>query len=63
MDDQLVAHALSLVLDDIRVCKWVTAEVDRRLGRKGPQDLEFWRTYTTVTNDLIDAVRAKNDAG
>ncbi|MDA9529793.1 hypothetical protein [Bradyrhizobium sp. CCBAU 25338] len=63
MDDQLVTHALSLVLDDIRVCKWVTAEVDRRLGRKGPQDLEFWRTYTTVTNDLIDAVRAKNDAG
>lgn len=61
MDDELVAHALSLVLDDLRVCEWVTAEVDKRLGRKRPQDLEFWRTYTVVTNELLDAVRAKND--
>ncbi|MGY4366824.1 hypothetical protein ACVW1A_002889 [Bradyrhizobium sp. LB1.3] len=62
MDDELVAHALSLVLDDLRVCEWVTAEVDRRLGRKGPQDLEFWRMYTIVTNELLDAVRTKNEA-
>jgi len=62
MDDELVAHPLSLVLDDLRVCEWVTAEVDRRLNRMGPQDLEFWRTYTVVTNELLDAVRARNDA-
>ncbi|MCK1326348.1 hypothetical protein IVA94_36905 [Bradyrhizobium sp. 156] len=59
MDADLVAHSLLLVLDDLRLCEWVTAEVDRRLDRKGPQDLEFWRTYTVVTNELLDAVRAK----
>jgi hypothetical protein len=63
MDDELIAHALSLVLDDLRVCECITAEVDKRLGRKGPQDHEFWRMYTVVSNELLDAVRAKNEAG
>ncbi|WP_128928755.1 hypothetical protein [Bradyrhizobium guangxiense] len=62
MDDELVAHALSLVLDDPRIGDWVTVEADKRLGRKGPEDVEFWRTYTAVTNELLDAVRAKNNA-
>jgi hypothetical protein len=63
MDHELIAHALSLVLDDTRVCEWITSEVDKRLGRSGPQDHEFWRMYTVVSNELLDAVRAKNDAG
>jgi len=63
MTEELVAHALSLILDDPRIGEWVTAEADKRLGRKGPEDVEFWRTYTVVTNELLDAVRAKNDAG
>jgi len=62
MDDELVAHALSLILDDPRVGEWVTAEADKRLGRKGPEDIEFWRTYTIVTNELIAAVLTKNEA-
>jgi hypothetical protein len=62
MDDELITHALSLVLDDVRVCEWITAEVDKRLGRKGPQDREFWRMYTVVANELLNAVRAKNAA-
>lgn len=62
MDDELVAHALSLILDDPRIGEWVTAEADKRLGRKGPEDVEFWRTFTVVTNELLDAVRAKNNA-
>jgi hypothetical protein len=36
-------------------------KVDKRLNRKGPQDVEFWATYTTVTNELLDAVRQKNE--
>lgn len=50
MDDELVAHALSPDLNDLRVCDWVTAEVDRSLNRMGPQDPEFWQTYTAVIN-------------
>jgi hypothetical protein len=38
-----------------------TGEVDKRLKRKGPQDYEFWSMYTTVTNELLDAVRKKNE--
>lgn len=60
MDDELVAYTLSLVLDDLRVCKGITVEVNNRLGRKGPQDGEFWRTYTAVANELLDAARSKN---
>jgi len=33
----------------------LTGEVDKRLGRKGPQDHEFWKTYTQVTNELLEA--------
>jgi hypothetical protein len=55
MDEQLIAHALALILDDIRVGEWATGEVDKRLGRKGPQDHEFWKTYTQVTNELLEA--------
>ena len=62
MDGELISHALSLVLDDVRVCEWITAQVDKRLGRKGPQDHGFWRMYTVVANELLDAVRAKNAA-
>lgn len=61
MDDELVTYALNLILDDLRVGECVTAEVDKRLGRQGPQDHEFWAMYTTVTNELLDAVRKKND--
>jgi hypothetical protein len=61
MNDELVAYALNLFLDDLRVGEWVTSEVDKRLGRQGPQDHEFWAMYTTVTNELLDAVRKKNE--
>lgn len=61
MDDELVAYALSLILDDLRVCKCIVAEVNNRLGRKGPQDGEYWRMYTVVANNLIDAARARNE--
>jgi hypothetical protein len=61
MDDELIAYVLALILDDIRIGEWVCSEVDRRLNRKGPQDHEFWRMYTTVTNELLDAVRKKNE--
>jgi hypothetical protein len=61
MDDDLVAHALALILDDVRIGEWATSEVDKRLSRKGPQDHEFWAMYTTVCNELLDAVRKKNE--
>jgi hypothetical protein len=61
MDDGLVDYALARILDDIRIGEWVTGEVDKRLKRKGPQDHEFWSMYTTVTNELLDAVRKKNE--
>jgi hypothetical protein len=52
---------LARILDDIRIGDWATREVDKRLKRKGPQDYEFWAMYTTVTNELLDAVRRKNE--
>jgi hypothetical protein len=61
MDDELVDYALALILDDIRIGEWVTGEVDKRLKRNGPQDCEFWAMYTTVTNELLDAVRKRNE--
>lgn len=61
MDDDLVNYALARILDDIRIGEWVTSEVDKRLKRKGPQDHEFWAMYTSVTNELLDAVRKKNE--
>src|SRR5882724_1445539 len=61
MDDELVNYALARILDDIRIGEWATGEVDKRLKRKGPQDHEFWVMYTTVTNELLDAVRKKNE--
>jgi hypothetical protein len=61
MDDDLVNYALSRILDDIRIGEWITEEVDKRLKRSGPQDHEFWAMYTTVTNELLDAVRKKNE--
>jgi hypothetical protein len=61
MDADLVTYALNLILDDLRVGEWVTSGVDRRLGRQGPQDYQFWAMYTTVTNELLDAVRKKNE--
>jgi hypothetical protein len=61
MDDELVTYALNLILDDLRIGEWVTSEVDKRLGRQGPQDHQFWAMYTTVTNELLDAVRKKNE--
>lgn len=62
MDDELVAHALSLILDDPRIGEWVTAEADKRLGRKGPEDVEFWKAHAIATNELINAVLARNEA-
>ena len=61
MDDELVDYALARILDDIRIGEWATGEVDKRLKRRGPQDHEFWAMYTTVTNELLDAVRKKNE--
>jgi len=61
MDDELVNYALAQILDDIRIGEWVTGEVDKRLKRKGPQDHEFWAMYTTVANELLDAIRKKNE--
>jgi hypothetical protein len=61
MDDELVDYALARILDDIRIGEWVTGEVDKRLKRNGPQDHEFWARYTTVTNELLDAVRKRNE--
>ena len=61
MDDDLVDHALALILDDIRVGEWATAEVAKRLNRKGPKNYQFWATYTIVTNELLDAVRKRNE--
>jgi hypothetical protein len=61
MDDELVDYALARILDDIRIGEWATGEVDKRLERSGPQDHEFWAMYTTVTNELLDAVRKKNE--
>jgi len=61
MDDELVNYALAQILDDIRIGEWVTGEVDKRLKRKGPQDHEFWAMYTTIMNELLDAVRKKNE--
>jgi hypothetical protein len=58
--DQIVDHALSLILDDLTIGGYVTDAVDKRLGRKGPQDAEFWATYTIVVDDLLQAVRKKN---
>jgi hypothetical protein len=60
MDDNLMAYALALILDDVRIGEWATSEVDKRLNRKGPQDREFWAKYTTITNELPDAARKKN---
>ena len=37
MDDDLIAYALALILDDFRIGQWATGEVDKRLGR-GPDD-------------------------
>jgi hypothetical protein len=61
MDEKLIDHALALILDDIRVGEWATSEADKRLNRKGPQDYEFWAMYTTVTNELLEAVRRRNE--
>jgi hypothetical protein len=61
MDDDLVDRALALILDDIRVGEWATGEVAKRLNRQGPPNYQFWATYTTVMNELLDAVRKKNE--
>ena len=61
MEDELVVYALALILDDRRVGEWVIQEVEKRLKRKGPQDHQFWAMYTAVTNELLDAVRKKNE--
>ena len=62
MDGELVDYALARILDDIRILEWISSEVDRRLNRKGPQDSDFWRMYKTVTNELLDEIRKKNEA-
>ena len=46
MPEELVKHAFNLLLDDRRIGEWSTSEVGTRLGRDGPQDREFWQTYT-----------------
>ena len=33
MDEKIIDHALSLILDDIRIGEYVTDAVDKRLGR------------------------------
>jgi hypothetical protein len=61
IDHDLADYALSLVLDNTRICEWATLEVSKRLKREGPQDYEFWETYTAVINELLDAARKAND--
>ena len=61
MDDELVDYALARILDDVRIGEWATGEVAKRLKRTGPQNYEFWATYTAVTNELLEAVRKKNE--
>ena len=60
MDDELVDYALAKILDDTRIGECVTQEVTKRLGVHDPEDDQFWVTYTKVMNELIDAVRQKN---
>jgi len=61
VSEELIKTALNLLLDDRRIGEWSIAEVEKRLGRSGPQDREFWQTYTTVTSELINAVRELNE--
>jgi hypothetical protein len=61
MDDDLVEYALSCILDDEHIGKWATEEVARRLGSSDQEDDEYWVTYTAVINELLEAVRKRNE--
>ncbi len=61
MADELITHALNLILDDRRIGEWTMSEVEKRLGHSAPQDREFWQTYIAVTSELIEAARKLND--
>ena len=54
MDEILADYALSRILDDPKICEWATAEVGKRLGYTNSDDCEFWVTYTTIINELLD---------
>jgi hypothetical protein len=60
VEDDLIAHALHLLLDDGPIGKWAISEVEKRLGRIGAQDREYWQTYTAVINELIGEVLKRN---
>jgi hypothetical protein len=66
MDGILIDHALALILDDPRIGEFAAGETNKRLKRLGPNqdqdddDDEWWATYTAITNELIDAARARN---
>jgi hypothetical protein len=60
LENELIAHALNLLLDDGRIGKWASSEVEKRLGRVGAQNREYWQTYTAVINELIGEVLNRN---
>ncbi len=61
MDEILADYALSRILDDPKICEWATAEVGKRVGYTNSDDCEFWVTYTTIINELLDVIRKKNE--
>jgi hypothetical protein len=60
MDDALIDYALARIVDDTRIGEWANQEVAQRLGSSDPETDQFWPVYTTVINELIEAMRIKN---
>lgn len=60
MNDELIDYALARILDDARIGEWATQEVAERLGSSDPECDQFWPTYTAAINELIEAMRDKN---
>jgi hypothetical protein len=74
MDAVLIDHALVLILDDPTIGNWAADQTDQRLGRSSPgrpgnddddpgnddDDPEWWGHYTAIINELLEAVRTKN---
>jgi hypothetical protein len=62
--DQIIAHALALIIDDEKCAKHTDERTQEILGRSPhenkDEDAEWWEAKTQAVNELLDMTKLHN---